>query len=288
MNKTPFKDQALKDLYAEFLKNSGTVVDKNFTLEEPLTFPGYCAARFIDRRNRSDSRLILRASLLGVFYCFLIPFLISMVFGLLKAGLMAAIHKDPFQFDYLWSISKLILPNTDLKNPEGKDTFSNFFQFIVFLLGGFSVTYWNLKTRMGEQWNYCADLYNRVFLDGIEDPPLRRAYKKISLAIDIIDLDLWSHKSFRKVVSHSLELALLYRKRLDSLSECPRSEEHQNSSMEIARLEKGACSLKFARSLLGNLQNDLELYILFSDQAKPEVEDLKTRRTRLPSGQKRA
>ena len=65
--------------------------------------------------------------------------------------------------------------------------------------------FWALRQINKEQWNYCADLYNKCTL---EADPLRRLILRNSLAVDVLTMDLWNHKHFREVLAIELVASL--------------------------------------------------------------------------------
>lgn len=84
-------------------------------------------------------------------------------------------------------------------------TFSNVMKFTMPTIAGLSVAYWNVSTMYNRKWNYCADLYNKML--ATEDATAR-AQLRNALAIDLLVLDLWAHRSFRELFRDELESSL--------------------------------------------------------------------------------
>ncbi|WP_374033663.1 hypothetical protein ACES2I_13100 [Bdellovibrio bacteriovorus] len=78
--------------------------------------------------------------------------------------------------------------------------------------------YWSLDTIFGRRWTYCAGLYNELVKmraaatpkDPDEDYLFHRKedYMEALIAYDLIDLDLYYHKSFHEFFANTLEKAL--------------------------------------------------------------------------------
>lgn len=61
-------------------------------------------------------------------------------------------------------------------------------------MGVMSVVYWNLWKDYHSKWMYCCDVFNEILkADESKSNKLRRG-----LAVDLLVLDLWSHRSFRE------------------------------------------------------------------------------------------
>jgi hypothetical protein len=82
---------------------------------------------------------------------------------------------------------------------------SNEIKAVFAFLGAISLSYWNMSNIFNRQWTYCADLYNKILQEGDDDA---RQSLKVSLAIDLLILDLWAHRSFRELFRDELFLAI--------------------------------------------------------------------------------
>jgi hypothetical protein len=72
----------------------------------------------------------------------------------------------------------------------------------------FAAIFWQERTAFYEKWKYLAELYNEVlkckpYVIGVEavssDVYSCRESLKIALAMDIVQMEMWSHSSFRSV-----------------------------------------------------------------------------------------
>lgn len=94
------------------------------------------------------------------------------------------------------------------------------------LSGSITVAYWNMSTMFNKKWSYCADLYNKILTVPKSDSDQRDLLRN-ALAIDILTLDLWAHRSFSALFTAELLKAI----------DCAHGEAHAVS--EIARAENG-------------------------------------------------
>ena len=111
--------------------------------------------------------------------------------------------------------------------------------------------YWNLRVKFGSQWTYCADLYNKIFIEQLNSNENHEIldYKKLTLAIDILSLDLWRNKSYWKLFNYSLDRAIeIY---------CESSE----NDFLIKRIKTGSVSVKEIKKILSHAQNYFECKI---------------------------
>lgn len=67
---------------------------------------------------------------------------------------------------------------------------------IVFSVGVFGVVFWRERTSLYSKWRYLAHLYNESLKADCE---LSSDILTTALAIDILDIDMWAHRSFRRV-----------------------------------------------------------------------------------------
>lgn len=72
-------------------------------------------------------------------------------------------------------------------------------------LGALSLVYWKTAELTHKKWEYCCNLYNHAIVaDGKNHDLLVNA-----LAIDLLIVDLWAHRSFRELFSEELQSAML-------------------------------------------------------------------------------
>lgn len=71
---------------------------------------------------------------------------------------------------------------------------------ILSFLGFSSLLFWREKTSHYDKWKYLATLYNSYVTTPVTSDPSLQNNREIlisSLALDLIDLDMWAHYSFR-------------------------------------------------------------------------------------------
>lgn len=122
-------------------------------------------------------------------------------------------------------------------------------------LGGFlaasSAIYWNIAKRYGDQWTYCAGVFNKIFCDKFpSERPLEHLYRKATFAIDLIDCSLWHHRSFMTDFNYILECAIRYQFRLE-----------MGANEEIAKYERSEKKISDARKAIADFQNALEAHL---------------------------
>lgn len=94
------------------------------------------------------------------------------------------------------------------------------------LSGSITVAYWNMSTMFNKKWSYCADLYNKILAVPKSNHEQRELLRN-ALAIDILTLDLWAHRSFSALFAEELLKAI----------DCANSESHASS--QRGRAENG-------------------------------------------------
>ena len=72
-------------------------------------------------------------------------------------------------------------------------TFRNYKLYFLPLLAVNVVIYWNLWKDFHSKWEYACSLYNSVISS--TDEKIQKSLR-IALAIDLLTLDLWAHRSF--------------------------------------------------------------------------------------------
>jgi len=118
--------------------------------------------------------------------------------------------------------------------------------------------FWNLRSKFSDQWSYCADMYNKIFLEQLEHIKSSDLllYKKVTLSLDLISLNLWTNKSFKKLFNYCLDEAIEH----DAEKAKPVNNEFSLEGI-YKKFESGEATKKDASALLGELQNHLELKI---------------------------
>ncbi|MDZ4082773.1 MAG: hypothetical protein U1E10_07545 [Bdellovibrionales bacterium] len=111
-----------------------------------------------------------------------------------------------------------------------------------------SAIYWNFSKKYGDQWTYCAGVFNRIFYDKFPaENPAEHLFRKTTFAIDLIDCNLWHHKSFFMDFNYILECAVKFD-----------SSESSLCAEKLDRFKAGEMRLVDARTLISQLQNNLE------------------------------
>ncbi len=77
-------------------------------------------------------------------------------------------------------------------------------------MGAMSLVYWNSSSLFNRKWTYCCDLYNEMLKleRGSQSNELRYKKLKNALAMDLIVLDMWAHRSFKELFRDELEIAI--------------------------------------------------------------------------------
>lgn len=107
--------------------------------------------------------------------------------------------------------------------------------YLMPLLGIMSVVYWNLWKDYHSKWMYCCNVFNQILtLDENKADKLRRA-----LAIDLLILDLWAHRSFSEFFRDSLLEALKAMKQDDKEFYIEKINRGEISECEALRILEG-------------------------------------------------
>lgn len=93
---------------------------------------------------------------------------------------------------------------TDAANPN--PSYDSLVKLVFAFLGAVSVSYWNMGQIFNRHWTYCSDAFNTVLQTTDADA---RDRLRLSLAIDLITLDLWAHRSFRDLFRDELFRAIV-------------------------------------------------------------------------------
>ena len=88
-------------------------------------------------------------------------------------------------------------------------TLENIVHLTFILAGSTSVVYWNMSHTFHKKWLYCAGLYNDIIKkeENKKNSSLKRKMAN-ALAIDLLVLDLWAHRSFSELFSDELKHAI--------------------------------------------------------------------------------
>lgn len=98
----------------------------------------------------------------------------------------------------------------------------------------FIAFFWGRTNRYGSQWLYCANVFNKIFYELKQYSPVDDGeydvyldlilYRRLLLAIDLLDCDLWDHPSFKNEFFNSLEIAIDYKNKSEDHNISPKSE----------------------------------------------------------------
>lgn len=74
--------------------------------------------------------------------------------------------------------------------------------------------YIGMTKRFSDQWEYCANLFNTIFIQASRShddrfDTIQHAYRKTVFAIDVLDCGMWHHRSFRAQFNLAVENAIL-------------------------------------------------------------------------------
>lgn len=66
--------------------------------------------------------------------------------------------------------------------------------------------HWHHRRVYASQWKYCADLYNEIIKIVVDNYKNEKIKNRLILAlcIDLIDLDMWAHKSFSEMFKNEI------------------------------------------------------------------------------------
>lgn len=131
------------------------------------------------RNNQKNKTLILINSSLSTFYFFLAYSFVLLVSAALLGG--GHTSKVPTVFVYY-----LFVP----------------------VLGVFAHQYWHNRSQYGDQWKYCADLYNKLHGDFFTEDSKFLVYwfNRINLCFDLMEMTLEYHKSYSNFFEETLEI----------------------------------------------------------------------------------
>ena len=86
------------------------------------------------------------------------------------------------------------------------------------VVGTFSLVFWRMNDVYRKQWYYCQELYNEMLK---HDEERTASLLANSLAMDLIVVDLWAHRSFRELFREEFweALQLKYEREPGTLSD---------------------------------------------------------------------
>ncbi len=92
-----------------------------------------------------------------------------------------------------------------LSDEIGGIEFKSWLKLGFLLSGSTTIAYWNMSTMFNKKWTYVVDLYNKIIqLDSSKKTELLRN----ALAIDLLTLDLWAHRSLCSLFKNELIKAI--------------------------------------------------------------------------------
>lgn len=116
-----------------------------------------------------------------------------------------------------------------------------------------SAIYWNFSKKYGDQWTYCAGVFNKIFYDKFPaNSPVEHLFRKATFAIDLIDCNLWHHKSFCTDFNYILECAAKF-------SEA----DPTKLGATLERFATGKMTIGQARGMIAKFQNSIELQLQY-------------------------
>ncbi|MFG1482915.1 hypothetical protein ABMA79_05985 [Halobacteriovorax sp. HFRX-2_2] len=137
--------------------------------------------------------------------------------------------------------------------------------------------YWNARNVFTRKWDYAANLFNKLCFDlPFKSYKSKTAklitinYTQSTLAIDLMMLEIWSHKSFHKTFLETLFNAIAY-------SEFKSEYEKNPSSINICELKriitkeysnifnKKVNKYKKIKDVISTFQSDLSDYVINND-----------------------
>lgn len=116
--------------------------------------------------------------------------------------------------------------------------------------------YWGRDKLFGRKWAYCANVYNKIFLELMLDNSVSKNsinYARVTLAADLMDCGLWNHKSFYTEFNITFE----------------RIAKSENKS--IYKISNGEMSWDEARGVISNHLQNIEKAILKNKKGDDEA-----------------
>lgn len=224
-----------------------------------LKFLSWKIPFFKNRKN--DSYLIIRSFLITLVT---LPLLIYFAYVLVLIVLKFHESQKFMLVDSIkYSLEDLL--NYVLKHPK---------KSVSFILPTYSIVYWNFNQKFAGQWRYCADLYNKISFENIDKlSPRELLYQRSTLALDLLQLDLYAHKSFKKTFNDVLYMSIIYvyKYKPNKLDELKGNDKFYNFwwngpprdsiELEVEKFVSGKGSVRFAAFYISQLQNDLDFII---------------------------
>ena len=116
---------------------------------------------------------------------------------------------------------------------------------IILGWGGFLVSSFTIERKiLYDKWQYLASLYNNI-IGKPTNAPERNALN-IALAIDLLDMEMWSHRSFRDFFYDTMIEAV----------EFDMKQKERKVSFDTENIRKKAVSKEHIRMLFDQLQNE--------------------------------
>ena len=116
------------------------------------------------------------------------------------------------------------------------------------------VLYWNFSKKYGEHWQHCSNVFSKIFYDKfVTSTPIEHLYFRATFAVDLLDCNMWNHRSFRGDFNCIFEFAIDF---------YYSNEEDKKSCTE--KVKNGNLELEEARVILVRFQNMIEYELLKS------------------------
>ncbi len=102
-----------------------------------------------------------------------------------------------------------------VNQPSGEDllqtlavtTSNNLIALCLAIIATAAALFWNERSTLYDKWKYSADLYN---LYTVETNLRKRKILMISLCLDLIDLGMWNHSSYKTTFKNGLVKSLAF------------------------------------------------------------------------------
>jgi hypothetical protein len=113
--------------------------------------------------------------------------------------------------------------------------------------------FWQEKRHLYSKWQYLAGLYNTVIQAGHSGEKLycTRDVARVALSVDILELEMWAHKSFREEFRSTLA---------DAIEKAHLAEPHVAEALN-SKLTTNGIRKKVAAEYLASYQSDIFEYL---------------------------
>lgn len=134
--------------------------------------------------------------------------------------------------------------------------------------------YWNARNVFTRKWDYSADLFNKLCFD----LPFRNYqsktaklitinYTQSTLAIDLLMLEIWSHKSFNKTFREALFNAIAYNNFKNEYKKNPNTLDiceikRKTTADYVMIFNKKANNYNYIKNIISSFQSDLSDYVV--------------------------